>query len=204
MTLVSQDRTLSKVYATYPFLRNFPFQDFHIEAEEVKRPRTDDGEFEMATVPITNPFIINFVYSRDKQKTAISVFDKELDWLSVRAESINELDDVVRIINDALPSGDIIKKRDAVLVVEHWLKKIADDRATLNYSTFNDILMRLIGVTQLKETVQLINNINKLSSGATVIKMDKKQYDIIMTYYDFQMIYCKLVLGIIIAAKISL
>ena len=37
-----------------------------------------------------------------------------------------------------------------------------------------------------------------------VIKMDKKQYDIIMTYYDFQMIYCKLVLGIIIAAKISL
>ena len=50
----------------------------------------------------------------------------------------------------------------------------------------------------------LINNINKLSSGANVIKMDKKQYDIIMTYYDFQMIYCKLVLGIIIAAKISL
>jgi hypothetical protein len=202
--LVAQDRTLSKVYANYPFLRNFPFQDFHIEAEELKKPQAEDGEFAMAAGPITNPFIINFVYTREKQKTAISVFDRELDWLSARAETITELDDIVKIINTALPTNDIIKKRDAVLVVEHWLKKIADDRATLNYSTFNDILMRLIGVTQLKETVQLINNINKLSSGANVIKMDKKQYDIIMTYYDFQMIYCKLVLGIIIAAKISL
>jgi hypothetical protein len=185
-------------------LRNFPFQDFQIEAEEIKRPQTEDGEFASAPSSITNPFVINFVYTREKQKTAISVFDRELDWLSTRAELITELDGIVHIINEALPAGDIIKKRDAVLVVEHWLKKIADDRATLNYSTFNDILMRLIGVTQLKETVQLINNINKLSSGANVIKMDKKQYDIIMTYYDFQMIYCKLVLGIIIAAKISL
>lgn len=204
MQVVAQDRTLSKVYANYPFLRNFPFQDFHIEAEELKRPQAEDGEYVTTPVSVTNPFVINFVYTRDKQKTAISVFDRELAWLSTRAETISQLDDIAHIINDGLPSGDIIKKRDAVLVIEHWLKKIADDRATLNYSTFNDILMRLIGVTQLKETVQLINNINKLSSGANVIKMDKKQYDIIMTYYDFQMIYCKLVLGIIIAAKISL
>jgi hypothetical protein len=204
MALISQDRTLSKVYSNYPFLRNFPFQDFQIEASEVKKPQVDDGEVMSMQSTHINPFIINFVYSREKQKTAISVFDRELDWLSTRAESITELDDIVRIINESLPIGDIIKKRDAVLVVEHWLKKIADDRATLNYSTFNDILMRLIGVTQLKETVQLINNINKLSSGASVIRMDRKQYDIIMTYYDFQLIYCKLVLGIIIAAKISL
>jgi hypothetical protein len=204
MALISQDRTLSKVYSNYPFLRNFPFQDFQIEASEVKKPQVDDGEVMSMHSTHINPFIINFVYSREKQKTAISVFDRELDWLSTRAESITELDDIVRIINESLPIGDIIKKRDAVLVVEHWLKKIADDRATLNYSTFNDILMRLIGVTQLKETVQLINNINKLSSGASVIRMDRKQYDIIMTYYDFQLIYCKLVLGIIIAAKISL
>lgn len=204
MHVVAQDRTLSKVYANYPFLRNFPFQDFHIEAEELKRPQVDDGEYVTTPVSVTNPFVINFVYTRDKQKTAISVFDRELAWLSTRAETISQLDDIAHIINDGLTSGDITKKRDAVLVIEHWLKKIADDRATLNYSTFNDILMRLIGVTQLKETVQLINNINKLSSGANVIKMDKKQYDIIMTYYDFQMIYCKLVLGIIIAAKISL
>lgn len=204
MQVVAQDRTLSKVYANYPFLRNFPFQDFHIEAEELKRPQADDGEYVTTPVSVTNPFVINFVYTRDKQKTAISVFDRELAWLSTRAETISQLDDIAHIINEGLTSGDITKKRDAVLVIEHWLKKIADDRATLNYSTFNDILMRLIGVTQLKETVQLINNINKLSSGANVIKMDKKQYDIIMTYYDFQMIYCKLVLGIIIAAKISL
>lgn len=204
MQVVAQDRTLSKVYANYPFLRNFPFQDFHIEAEELKRPQAEDGEYVTMPVSVTNPFVINFVYTRDKQKTAISVFDRELAWLSTRAETISQLDDIAHIINDGLTSGDITKKRDAVLVIEHWLKKIADDRATLNYSTFNDILMRLIGVTQLKETVQLINNINKLSSGANVIKMDKKQYDIIMTYYDFQMIYCKLVLGIIIAAKISL
>lgn len=204
MSVASVDRTLSKVYASYPFLRNFPFEDFHVEAEELKKAQGDDGEYVSAPASVTNPFIINFVYTREKQKTAISVFDRELDWLKTRSETITELDDVVKIINDGLGSSDITKKRDAVLVIEHWLKKIADDRATLNYSTFNDILMRLIGVTQLKETVQLINNINKLSSGANVIKMDKKQYDIIMTYYDFQMIYCKLVLGIIIAAKISL
>jgi len=64
--------------------------------------------------------------------------------------------------------------------------------------------MRLVGSAQLRETVQLINNINKLSAGAKVIRLDKKQYDIIVTYYDFQLIYCKLILGIVIAAKISL
>jgi hypothetical protein len=163
MALVAQDRTLSKVYANYPFLRNFPFQDFQIEAEELKRPQADDGEFVITANSMTNPFVINFVYSREKQTTAISVFDRELDWLSTRADLITELDDIVHIINEALPAGDIIKKRDAVLVIEHWLKKIADERSTLNYSTFNDILMRLIGVTQLKETVQLINNINKFN-----------------------------------------
>ena len=79
MAVVSQDRTLSKVYANYPFLRNFPFQDFQIEAEEVKKPQVEDGEFAMAASPLVNPFIINFVYTREKQKTAISVFDRELD-----------------------------------------------------------------------------------------------------------------------------
>lgn len=79
MALVAQDRTLSKVYANYPFLRNFPFQDFQIEAEELKRPQVDDGEFVITANSMTNPFVINFVYSREKQTTAISVFDRELD-----------------------------------------------------------------------------------------------------------------------------
>jgi len=201
MDLIKVDKKLSKVYTRHPFLKNFPFSDFSLEAEELSVPSIDIEEIGSSG---EKAIIVNFAYTRGKQRTLISVFDRELGWLNRRADAISKLDSIVKIVNRGLESSEITTKRDSVVATEKWIKGISDKHTALNYSTFNDILMRLVGTAQLRETVELINNINKLSAGAKVIRLDKKQYDIIMTYYDFQMIYCKLILGIIIAAKISL
>jgi len=96
MAVVKIDKNLNKVYSRHPFLKNFPFSDFAVEAEELKLPSV---EIEDYTGGSEKPVVVNFAYTRGKQRTLISVFDRELEWLNSRADSILELDAIVEKVN---------------------------------------------------------------------------------------------------------
>jgi hypothetical protein len=203
--LLMQDRTI--LNKKYPFLANFPFLEFSLEVGEM--PASPKGvnvdEFDMAEPKLakySSP-IIKFIYEKDS-RFSINIHEKDLIWVQDRAAEVTELDLISQILKAGLASDNLLEKRDATEIADDWIKKISDNKTMLAYSTFSDVLAALIGDRQIKDTVQLINSINKLANKKGLVKLDKNEYGIIDAYYNFRLIYTRLILGIVIAVKISL
>lgn len=191
----------------YPFLANFPFAEFTLEIGELPAPPmsapvSEEPPVDSKLAKYSSP-IIRFIFDKDTRFT-INIHEKDLLWIQSRAETVFELDTISQILNEALVTGDILKRRDAAEIADDWIKKLSDNKTMLAYSTFNDVLSALIGDRKLQDTALLINNLNKLSSKRGLVRLTKDEYSILMMYYHFRIVYTKLILGLVIASKISL
>lgn len=201
--VLMQDRAI--LNKKYPFLANFPFSEFSLEVGELRMQGMPQEEPEMTEPKMarySSP-IIKFVYEKDS-RFSINIHEKDLLWIEQRSEQVIELDIVSQILTAGLDSNNLLEKRDATEIADDWIKKISDSKTMLAYSTFSDVLSALIGDRQIKDTVQLINSINKLANKKGLVKLNRDEYAIIEAYYNFRLIYTRLILGIVIASKISL
>lgn len=188
------------VQKKYPFLENFPFNEFQVEAGDVFKPMGPDE----SSYPnkIVDPKLLKFVYEVGQSSMTIMIFEQELNWLNEIAEKITDLDHATKAIDDAINSPDLLAKRDGVNFAEEWSSKIQDNRTRLSYSTSGEILAGL--VKSQAQLTDVINKLVKLALGKGLVGLDREEYQIILTYYQFQLIYTKLILGIVIASKISI
>lgn len=193
-------KQLTAIQTKYPFIRNFPFDaDFEIETAQ---PLSDifKGRDNPFVDDLNDPQLIRFVYNNDIT-VAIVIHEKELNWLNAISDQITDLDSIAKITNMGLVSNDLIIKRDAADAGEAWLDLVQDKHVKLSYSTFGEVLAALI--TSEEEFVDVANKILKLTMGKGLVGLTYEEYQIISTYFHFQLIYTKLILGIIIAAKIT-
>lgn len=190
------------VQRNYPFLENFPFSEFKIELAEALVPNVmeDDSGYQSKVI---DPRLIKFLYQTEEGGSmAIVIFEQELNWIDSISEKIVNIDKAVKIIDGAIAAKDIISKRNGVLFTEFWCQQLQDKKTRLSYSTSGEILSSLIENHQ--QMVSIINKIVKLSIGRGLVGLSAKEYQIIITYYQYQLIYAKLLLGIVISSKISL
>jgi hypothetical protein len=202
--VLMQDRAI--LNKKYPFLANFPFSEFSLEVGEMPaapvRMQPEEEMVDSKMSRYSSP-IIKFIYEKDS-RFSINIHEKDLLWIETRAEQVTELDIVSQILTAGLESTNLLEKRDATEIADDWIKKISDNKIMLAYSTFSDVLSALIGDRQIKDTVQLINSINTLANKKGLVKLNRNEYGIIEAYYNFRLIYTRLILGIVIASKISL
>ena len=85
-----------------------------------------------------------------------------------------------------------------------WLNGIKDRSSSLSKEIFNEVSQSLLGGKPLSEAVSVINSVNKMYTKKGVVKISKENLNIIFTYFHFKLVYAKLILGIVIASKISL
>lgn len=182
----------------YPFLENFPFDEFSIEAIGFNKS-SYDNEYSENLMPTQ---LIKFLYEKGKSSMTIFVFERELAWINEVSANITDLNRIAKLIDKALKSNDLLIKRNGVHHAEEWCAQLQDNRSRLSYSTSGEILTKLVDSNE--QLVSIINKIVKLSIGAGIVGLSEKEYRIILTYYQFQLIYAKLLLGIVIASKISL
>lgn len=183
----------------YPFLENFPFREFKFEPGESQRIVADeDGEVSVEDV---EPTLMKFVYENGDSSMTVFIFDKELQWMNNISEKVQDLNTATKVIDKALAAPDLLSKKAGAKYADSWCTQLQDNRVKLSYSTSGEILTSLVdGPDQL---VKVINKIVKLNSGVGMVGLSTKEYQVILTYYQFQLIYAKLLLGIIIASKIS-
>jgi len=145
---------------------------------------------------------LKFKYEKEESSMTIIIFEQELEFINAVASNIKELDLAAKVINKGLDSPELLSKRDAVLFAENWCTQLKDDRSRLSYSATMEILLNL--VNSQSELVTIINKIGKLQLRQGVVGLTEKEYAIILTHYQFQLIYANLLLGLVIASKISL
>jgi hypothetical protein len=199
---ITTDRT--KINRAFPFMKNFPFgNEFSMEVAEAQvMAMMFDEEF--STASRSNPSLINFTNTGSPSKMVISMYPGELEWIGDVADSVKNLDKIAKRIDKGLKAKDIFLKRDIVMESDLWLNGIKDRSATLSKETFNDVIQSLLGGKSLDEAVSVINSVNKLYTKKGVVKISKENLNVIFTYFHFRLVYAKLILGIVIASKISL
>jgi hypothetical protein len=199
---ITTDRT--KINRAFPFMKNFPFgNEFSMEVAEAQvMAMMFDEEF--STASRSNPSLINFTNTGSPSKMVISMYPGELEWIGDVADSVKNLDKIAKRIDKGLKAKDIFLKRDIVMESDLWLNGIKDRSSTLSKETFNDVIQSLLGGKSLDEAVSVINSVNKLYTKKGVVKISKENLNVIFTYFHFRLVYAKLILGIVIASKISL
>lgn len=202
-TLLLDDRTI--LNKKYPALTNFPFTDFQLEVGELPsapKPMPAPDMIESKPSKYDSP-VIKFTMDR-VAKFSINIHENDLVWIFDRADTVNQLDTTAKLLEEALSSNDLLFRRDVSVIADDWIKRLADTKTMLTYSTFADVLTALIGERSILDATKLINNINKLANKRGIVKLTPSEYQVIMTYYEFRLVYTKLILGLVIAAKISL
>jgi hypothetical protein len=201
--LILDDRRI--LNKKYPALANFPFNDFDLEIGElpiITKPTQVQLPEDTKPSKYDSP-IIRFTLDK-VTKFSINIHEKDLLWILDRAETISQLDTISQVVNEGMESENILKKRDSVEIADNWIKMLSDGKTMLTYSTFTEVLSALIGEQTISDTTHLINNINNLANKRGLVKLSQAEYKVVMTYYQFRLIYTKLILGLVIAAKISL
>ena len=195
---------ITKINRAFPFMKNFPFgNEFSMEvAEPQVMAMMFDEEF--STAKRSNLSLINFTNTGSPSKMVISMYPGELEWIGDVADSVKNLDTIAKRIDKGLKAKDIFLKRDIVMESDLWLNGIKDRSATLSKETFNDVIQSLLEGKSLDEAVSVINAVNKLYTKKGVVKISKENLNVIFTYFHFRLVYAKLILGIVIASKISL
>lgn len=194
----------TRITRAFPFLQNFPFgKEFEME---ISNPPVMAAMFDEEWSPTakSEPVYINFVYNKKPMKSIVSIHKNELIWIAEVAESITNLDRITKVIQKGLKSRDIFTKRDAVIEADKWLSAVKDSKISLSQETAYDVMQALLAKKSLAETVSIINAANTLYSKKGVVQIAKGDLDIIFSYFEFKLIYTKLILGIVIASKISI
>ena len=187
----------------FPILENFPFSEFNIEMAESPSIRNLLDLDEPADLYDKNHQLIKFVYTEsDSSKLAIVIFEQELNWIINVSSNITNLDKISKTLNRAIKSKNLLVKRNAAQVAEAWCSQLKDNRTALSYSTMGEILLKL--TDSQAECISIINKLGILSTKTGIVSLNKSEYQIILTYYHFQLIYAKLLLGLVISTKISI
>ena len=187
----------------FPILENFPFTEFNIEMAESPSIRNLLDLDEPADLYDRNHQLIKFVYTEsDSSKLAIVIFEQELNWIINVSSNITNLDKISKTLNRAIKSKNLVVKRKAAQVTEAWCSQLKDNRKALSYSTMDENLLKL--TDSQAECISIINKLGILSTKTGIVSLNKSEYQIILTYYHFQLIYAKLLLGLVISTKISI
>lgn len=194
----------TKINRAFPFMKNFPFSNefsMEVAAPQVMAMMFDE---EFSPTRRTSPNLINFTHTGTPSKMVISMYADELEWIGDVADAVKSLDKISKRIDRGLKTRDIFLKRDIVMEADLWLNGIKDRSASLSKETFNEVIQSLLGGKSLDEAVSVINSVNKLYTKRGVVKISKENLNVIFTYFHFKLVYAKLILGIVIASKISL
>jgi len=187
----------------FPILENFPFSEFNIEMAESPSIRNLLDLDEPSDLYNRNHQLIKFVYTEsDLSKLSIVIFEQELNWIINVSSNITNLDKISKTLTRAIKSKNLLVKRNAAQVAEAWCSQLKDNRTALSYSTMGEILLKL--TDSQAECISIINKLGILSTKTGIVSLNKSEYQIILTYYHFQLIYAKLLLGLVISTKISI
>jgi len=201
--ILSQNKHIEQVSSRLPFLRNFPFDEFDMQMVEITKIEVPFEDDEMARTEQIASGLIEFTYTKESTtKIAVSVWEKEIEWINSISDKITDLDKILKAINRGIKSKNLLVKRDSVEAAEKWCSFLQDGRSRLSYSTMGEALSRLVKNRQ--QMVNVINKLTALQNKSGLVSLTKQEHSIVLTYYHFQLIYTKLILGIVIASKISL
>lgn len=184
---------LSNIYDEFPFMQSFPFNDYHIQLIANFDELGYEAPAELADLTVS------FSYNEKGSDVHIFFIPEDIYFLYEKSKDIKTLDSVRELIDRGLTSPKIEAKTECVLDSVEFLEKV--DKSYANIDNFDGILDDLIGINNADFSIIIADKIKRLLDGESP-KLNKLERDVISSYLNFQLHHAKIILGVIIAAKI--
>jgi hypothetical protein len=199
----SKDKT-SELLKVLPFMSAFPFNDYEITMVE-----HGQDFITMGVSPILlNAFgdngtvdMLNFSYVDGESSVAISIYRDDAEWISEEAIQVKKMDSLRVQLDEALDSEDLIKKIKAIKSGKKFSKIIHCDN--IGGVDFGEVLSEFLKVNETVLQSKTKLGLQKLSEATLKsTEFSEQQFKATTAFLNFQIHYIKILLGIVIAAKI--
>lgn len=199
----SRDKT-SELMTALPFMIEFPFKEYIIKLIE----RGEDF-IQMGISPIlVNEFgdngtieSLNFYYNEMGSDISISIGKYDVEWIAEQADKVKTLDAIHKSLDLGLASTDLVQKVKSIKAGKKFTKSIDCESTAL--IDFNELLSEFIQLYDTALTSKIKLGLQKLSEATLKsTEFSERQYKAVYAFLNFQIHYTKILLGIVIAAKI--
>jgi hypothetical protein len=198
----SKDKAPS-ITKLFPFMQDFPFSEYEIEVE----PDGADLSKEVSSILVEalgsfgSAYNINFQYFENNSAVAISFQEEDLLYLIEISPNIKKLDANLKMFNEGLETVDLVKKIKCVQASKKFLKSLLNENIT--QPRFEFFLTEILNLNEAILEGELILELQRLKPKRILTeKLTDLELDSIFSYLNFQLHYCKILLGIVIATKI--
>lgn len=193
------DKQQMQAVTRVPFLAEFPYPEYTFHYQLMQTINIGTAQ------PVGDPYDVIMFSHQDDSNTMVNVMEKELWHLYDLRNSVLNLNDISRTVEDAYAQGSIVTMSKACKKAEKWFQEIKGKNFTVGASTFSDILKGYAGKTN---KIEMITNLawltERLYKGKGILYVKPEERVVLLKYYKFQLIYYRMLIGIIIAAKISI
>lgn len=192
------------LFSALPFMSMFPFEDYEILLEEKGKSYSNLGVSPLLIDIIGEKGTtenVSFYYYDEESKVSISLPKEDIDWMHEESSRVKKMDAIRATLDVAIESEDLIKKSKAIKAGKKFTKELGCGH--LLSLDLSDILGEFLTIheTVLSSKVKL--GLQKLSE--TSLKSQdytERQFKAISAFLNFQLHYCRIILGVVIASKI--
>lgn len=196
--LKAEDHT----YKIFPFLSQFPFKEYDIFYS------TDEGDSNLDQEVIDNSSsnllseFINFTYlDANYIQITVSFYYQDIALIRDRSENVKKLDKIRESLDEGLKSKDLLQKIDSIKKGQSLVNKV--DKNLLAGPMFDKILDEFISLSKLKLDKDTIKKLKSRNKEIGELKLSPEAKKVINNFYDMHLNHIKIILGIIIAAKLD-
>lgn len=193
-----------KLTEALPFMSVFPFGDYDIMMEEKGSDYLKLG---------ISPLLINeigvtgktegvsFYYYDEDSRVSISIGKEDIEWIARNAEHVKKFDALRKSLDAALKSESIIDKAKSIKLGKKLVKEL--DCEYLMEIDFTQILKEFLNLEDVTVSSKIKLGLQKLSEATLkAAEFSEKQFSAITAFLNFQIHYCRIILGVVIASKI--
>lgn len=191
-----------EVYETFPFMESFPFGEYAISLE---KEGTDPGEMGISPILLKtlgsfgteNHF--NFSYIENENAFSISFYQEDIAAIAEIAVGVKKMNSIVEDFNEGLVELDLLKKIEHVKRSKKFIKSL--ELQNLLFAPMGEVLEDILKLHEVVLPSKAMLSIQKLQ------KIDDSQFTpaqstAVLNFLNFQLNYAKILMGIVIAAKI--
>jgi hypothetical protein len=192
-----------EVFEEYPFLQSFPFQEYlmHLDRDEDYGTASGiDPVIISAAGGFAKPEFINFQYQGKYTKVMLSFYTYDITYVSDQSKKIKKLDSVRELLDRGLESRVLLEKIDCIKKGERFLKKLGSSLSV--GKAFDNVLDQFLLAEEYELSKTELRKIKSMFKTIDEDEYNDEVKGIIRSFYNIHLHHIKILLGVVIAAKI--
>lgn len=193
----------SEVYEEFPFLQSFPFHEYSISLDQSEYDPNLDGIDPVVlkeSGKMGAPDFLIFKYASNVNMVALSFYTYDVSFILDRSDKIKKLDHIREELDRGIESDSILEKIKSIKLGHSFIKKIGTGLSV--GKSFDGLLNDFIDSSGFKISSSNLKRIKIFSSTLKEDEFRKEIRNIILTFYNIHLNHTKIILGMVIAAKI--